>query len=197
MTDLRARETTREDWDGLVIELVEDGHVVGVAYLDDGAMMAEFYPDEDAEAWVFDAADLQRVLDVAAAMLGLEEPVPAIPQGVAVDRIAEEFDRTAEFRGAEDEGFYPVAGALAITTRADSLGLAVVSVEGFTISSGEPAPVSGLATDIGDAHRGEAWPTFRAGCNAQARALLERWANRSGLVVALEVGDESGERYVL
>ncbi|HEX5631497.1 MAG TPA: hypothetical protein VFY15_07540 [Acidimicrobiia bacterium] len=197
MTDLRARETTRDDWEGVVVELVEENRVVGVAYLDDGAILTEFYPDEDGEPWVFDVADLQRVLDVAAAMLGIEEPVPASPSGESVDRLATEFDPTADHRGAEDEGFYPVPAALALTMRAEELGLAVVSLEGFTLDAGEPIALPGYGSTPGDAHRGEAWPVFRSGCNAQARAQLERWAGRNGLVVALEVADQSGETYVL
>jgi hypothetical protein len=199
VTDLRARETTPPDWDGIVVELVEEDRVVGIAYLEDGIAMAEFYPDEESEPWVFDVTDLQRVLDTAAAMLGVA------PEGItgessdadAVDRLAEQFDAAAEFRGEGDEGFYPVPVAVAIAAQAEALGLAVVSLEGFTLSDGAPAPVSGLHTDIADAHQGEAWPTFRAACNVQARALLERWVSRTGLVVAMEVGDSDGERYVL
>jgi hypothetical protein len=197
VTDLRARETTRDDWDGVVVELVEEDRVVGVAYLDQGSVLAEFYPDEDGEPWVFDVADLQRVLDVAAGMLGVEEPGPTTPAGEAIDLLAAEFDATAAHRGAEDEGFYPVPAALALTMRAEELGLAVVSIEGFTIDAGEPVAVPGYGSTPGDAHRGEAWPTFRAGCNAQARGQLERWAAKGGLVVAIEIADQSGETYVL
>ncbi len=197
MTDLRARETTRDDWEGVVVELVEDNRVVGVAYLDEGAVLAEFYPDEDGEPWVFDVADLQRVLDVAAGMLGIEDTVATSPSGEAVDRLATEFDPTAAHRGAEDEGFYPVPAALALTMRAEELGLAVVTLEGFTLDAGEPVAVPGFGSAPGDAHRGEAWPTFRSGCNAQARAQLEHWAGRTGLVIAVEVADQSGEKYVL
>jgi hypothetical protein len=197
VTDLRARETTPPDWDGVVVELVEEDRVVGIAYLEDGTVMAEFYPDEDSEPWVFDVSDLQRVLDTAAAMLGIDQPATEETSADAVDRLAEQFDSAAEFRGEGDEGFYPVPVALAITTQAEALGLAVVSIEGFTLAEGEPVPVSGLHTDIAAAHSGEAWPTFLAGCNVQARAQLERWVSRSGVVIALEVGDRDGERYVL
>ena len=95
MTDLHARETELPDWDGPVEELVEEERVVGVVYTDEGSLMAELYADEDGEPWVFEVADLQRVLDTAAAMLGLgEEPATmATPTDVhAVDRLAEEFD---------------------------------------------------------------------------------------------------------
>lgn len=198
MTDLRARETTPPDWDGIVVELVEEDRVVGIAYLEDGVAMAEFYPDEETEPWVFDVADLQRVLDTAAAMLGVEGTTTGESSDAdAVDRLAEKFDAAAEYRGEGDEGFYPVPVAVAIAAQAEALGLAVVSLEGFTLSDGAPVPASGLHTDIAAAHQGEAWPTFRAACNIQARALLERWVNRTGLVVAMEVGDSDGERYVL
>ena len=197
MTDLHARETTPPDWDGIVVELVEEERVVGIVYLEDGVPLAEYYPDEDGEPWVFDVADLHRVLDVAAQMLGVDEEAPAAPGGDPVDVLAAEFDSVAIHRGAEDEGFYPVPGALAIVVRADALDLAVIKVEGFSLESGEPHPVAGLSTDVGAAQRGEAWPTFRAGCNAQARAVLERWAARGGVAVALEVEDAAGESFVL
>jgi hypothetical protein len=197
VSDLRARETTRDDWDGVVVELVEDDRVVGIAYLEEGSLLAEFYPDEDGEPWVFEVGDLQRVLDTALAMLGAEEPGATPSAADAVDRLAAEFDATATMRGGEDEGFYPVPAALAITLRAEELGLALVTLEGFTVESGEAVAVPGLAAAPGEAHKGEAWPTYRAGCSVQARALLERWGSRPGLVVALEVADESGERYVL
>ena len=197
MTDLRARETTPPDWDGIVVELVEEERVVGIVYLEDGVVMAEFYPDEDSEPWVFDLTDLQRVLDTAAAMLGVDQPAGATTEADAVDRLAEKFDAAAEYRGEGDEGFYPLPVALAIAAQADAVGLALVSLEGFTLVDGEPVPVSGLRADMADAHQGEAWPTFRAACNLQAGALLERWVSRTGLVVAMEVGDSDGERYVL
>ena len=197
MTDLRARETTRDDWEGTVVELVEDDHVVGIVYLEDAVVMTEFYPDDDGEPWVFDLTDLQRVLDVASAMLGVAETESPPSAADAVDRLAAEFDASAAMRGGEDEGFYPVLVAAAITLRAEELGLAVVSLEGFTIEGGEPVAAPGLASAPGDAHRGEPWLTYRAACNIQARGQLERWAGRPGLVVALEVADESGETYVL
>lgn len=197
MTDLHAWETELPDWDGPVVELVEEDRVVGVAYLDEGALMAEFYPDEDGERWVFEVADLQRVLDTAAAMLGLDEP-SSLPAGESpVDTLADEFDASAAHRGEEDEGFYPIAAAAAIVARCETLGLAVVSLEGFTIAGGEVVPMSGHQVDLADAHAGEPWLAFQAGCNVQARALLERWVSRPGLMVALEVADGSGERFVL
>jgi len=57
--------------------------------------------------------------------------------------------------------------------------------------------VPGMAVDTGNAHDGEPWPVFLAGCNVQAMALLVRWAREPGLILALEVGDADGERYVL
>jgi hypothetical protein len=199
MTDLRAREAELPEWDGSVVELIEEGRTVGVAYLEDGAMLVEFHPDEDGAAWAFDVADLQRVLDIAAAMLGVDEPAPAAPLdgGHPVDRLAEEFDAAADFRGEEDEGFYPVPAAAAIVARCESLGLAVVSLEGFTRLDSNLQPVAGHQVDLADAHAGESWLTFQASCNVQARALLERWSNRSGLIVAMEVADGTGERFVL
>jgi len=198
VTDLHARETERPDWDGPVVELVEEDRVVGIAYLEDKALMAEFYPDEDGESWVFEVGDLQRVLDTAAAMLGLDEPTaPAEEQGHPVDRLAGEFDAAAARRGEEDEGFYPAAVATAITARCEPLGLAVVFLEGFTQTDTDVEPIAGHRVDLADAHAGEPWLTFQAACNIQARALLERWASRPGLVVAIEVADGTGERFVL
>ena len=161
--------------------------------------MAEFYPDEDGEPWVFEVADLQRVLDTAAAMLGLGEDAAATPSvsDDAVDKLAEEFDAAAVIRGEEDEGFYPAPVAAAITGRCETLGLAVATLEGFTNDGDGVLPVPGHRVDLADAHAGEAWLTFQAGCNVQARALLERWAGRPGLIVAVEVIDQGGERFVL
>lgn len=199
MSDLHARETEPQpDWDGPIAELVEEDHVVGIAYTEDGSVMAEFYPDEDGEPWVFEVADLQRVLDTAAAMLGVgEEPAATSVTGDAVDKLAEEFDAAAVLRGEEDEGFYPVAVAASIANRCENLGLAVAALEGFTNDGNGVIPVPGHRIDVADAHKGEAWLTFQASCNVQARALLERWANRPGLIVAVEVIDQSGERFVL
>jgi len=199
VTDLHAREAELPDWDGPVVELIEEDRTVGVAYLEDGAMLVEFHPDEDGAAWAFDVADLQRVLDIAAAMLGVDEPAPTVPLdgGHPVDRLAEEFDAAADFRGEEDEGFYPVPAAAAIVARCESLGLAVVSLEGFTRLDSDLQSVAGHQVDLADAHAGEAWLTFQASCNLQARALLERWSHRSGLIVAIEVADGSSERFVL
>jgi hypothetical protein len=54
-----------------------------------------------------------------------------------------------------------------------------------------------MSVDTGEAHDGEPWPIFLAGCNVQAMAVLERWVREPGLLIALEVGDDEGERYVL
>lgn len=200
MSDLHAVETEPEDWDGPVVELVEEDRVVGRAYLEDGVMLAEFFPDEDGETWAFEVADLQRVLDTAAAMLGLtdsEGDTTAVPQEHPVDRLATEFDAAASRRGAEDEGFYPVPVAGRMITACDALDLAMVNLEAFTVTHDDLVPVPGHAIAIGDAHAGEPWPTFIAGCNVQAQAVLERWISRGDLLVAVEVADRDGDRYVL
>ncbi len=200
MSDLRAREAEPQpDWDGPIAELVEEDRVVGIVYTEDGSVMAEFYPDEDAEPWVFEVADLQRVLDTAAAMLGAGEDSASTPSvtGDAVDKLAGEFDAAAVLRGEEDEGFYPPLVAAAITERCETLGLAIANLEGFTNDGSGVLPVPGHRVDVADAHKGEAWLTFQASCNVQARALLERWAHRPGLIVAVEVIDQTGERFVL
>ena len=41
-----------------------------MAYEDEGQLLVEFYPDADGEPRLYDVADLQRVLDTVAAMLG-------------------------------------------------------------------------------------------------------------------------------
>jgi len=204
MSDLHAREATSDEWDGAVGELVEEDRVVGIVYLDGEVLYTEFAPDPDGDAWAFDVSDLQTALDIASAML--------LPQGTSVlleevdenedgehsvDRLATEFDGLAEHRGDEDEGFYPIEVAAQITRRCESLDLAVVSIEGFRLEGGFVRAVPGMAVDTGKAHDGEPWPVFLAGCNVQAMALLERWAREPGLILALEVGDADGERYVL
>jgi hypothetical protein len=203
VTDLHAREGEPGDGEELVVELVEEERVVGVVYFDDGAF-AEFYPDEDGEPWAFDVGDLQRVLDTAVAMVDPEAPF--VLEGPSrtdrgdhpVDTLAERFDGAAAFRGEEDEGFYPLATVASITGICNQLDLAVVSLEGMTLDTDGVSPKWGHSIDIGEAHAGEAWPVFRAGCNVQAEAVLERWATAdSSFVIAVEVTDRDGERFVL
>jgi hypothetical protein len=201
--DLIARESTREDWDGPVIDLVEDGAVVGCVYTDEGELLAEFYSDEDADPWVFDVTELQKVLDVAVRMLepeGERPPAAAEAEDAGIDpidQLASEFDATATRRGEEDEGFYPIGAARHLVGRCDQLDLAVVQVEGFRARAGELETISGYSTDFGKAHRGEPWPLYRAGCNTQAAATLEHWGRQDEILVALEVEDRNGEVYVL
>ena len=204
MSDLHAREATSDEWDGPVVELVEEGRVCGIVYLDGDSLFAEFNADPDGDAWAFEVPDLQTALDTAAAMLlpqGTsvlsEAPGPTNPEEHPVDRLATEFDLKAAHRGEEDEGFYPLPVAVEILQRCESLGLAVVSLEGFRIEGGWPNPIPGMSVDTGNAHAGEPWPVFLAGCNIQAMALLERWAREPNLTLALEVGDADAERYVL
>jgi hypothetical protein len=194
VSDLHARETNPPDWEGPVIELVEDGHMVGRVYLDAGTPLTELSADD----WVFEVDDLQRVLDTALAMLGVaEEEQPSGGSDHPVDTLAAEFDEFAVRRGDEDEGFYKPTAVAALIARCEASDLAVVSIEGFRDSAGKLTPVPGLDFDIGEAHSGEAWPTFKAGCNVQAAAVLERWANEPGVLLAIEVGDRQGERFVL
>jgi hypothetical protein len=126
-----------------------------------------------------------------------DSPTPTEDTEHPVDRLATEFDDKATHRGEEDEGFYPLPVAVNILRGCDALALAMVSLEGFRIEGGRPSPIAGMSVDTGKAHDGEPWPVFLAGCNIQAMALLERWGREPGLVLAMEVGDSDGERYVL
>lgn len=204
MSDLRAREGSSGEWDGPVVELVEESRVVGVVYLDGATLFTELSPDADGDPWAFEVADLQTALDSAAAMLlpegtsllaedAIDEPDADHP----VDRLATEFDDLAAHRGDEDEGFYPLGIAVRIVRQCEALGLAVVSLEGFRLDDGWPNPIAGMSVDPGKAHDGEPWPIFLAGCNVQATAVMERWAREPKLVLALEVADSDGDRYVL
>ena len=202
MSDLRAREAAGE-WDRPVVELVEEGRVVAIVYMDGESLLAEFTVEDGGEPWSFEVVDLQTALDTARAML-LPEGTALLSEAPAdggdqhpVDVLAAEFDAAAMHRGEEDEGFYspPIAGRL--MQRAEALGLAVVAVEGVRIHQDWVEPIAGMSVDVGDAHDGEAWPVFQAGCNVQAMALLERWAREPGIALALEVGDADGERYVM
>jgi len=204
MTDLRASETQPNDSEEPVVELIEEGNVVGVVYFDDGATFAEFYADEDGQPWAFDVADLQRVLDTARAMVDPEDPF--ILEGQApgdggdnpVDVLAARFDAAASYRGEEDEGFYQPAVVTSIIEACNEFDLAVVSLEGLKLENERMTPVPGNSADLGAAHDGEAWPVFRAGCNVHAEALLQRWGTRDPrFVIAVEVADRDGERYVL
>lgn len=201
MSDLTARDGQSEDGEPLV-DLIEEGRTVGYVYLEDGSLFAEFLSDADGSPWAFDVDDLQRSLDVARAILDPDEPLDgggvARPDGEhPVDILAAEFDTLAIKRGEEDEGFYPVAVAATIFERCAVLDLAVVSLEGFIAHPEWIEPAAGHSVDLGDAHDGEPWPAFKAGCHVQGLAVLERWARRTDLAVALEVGDREGDRFVL
>jgi hypothetical protein len=200
MAALIARESSRPDWDGPVVDLVEEDTIVGCVYVDAGDLLVEFYSDEDGEPWIYDVSDLQRVLDVAAAMLAPDEEdaAPAEPGDVdPIDQLASEIDATAARRGEEDEGFYPAAAARRAVALAEALDLAVATLEGFELRFGRLQQLPGHTVDVAAAHRGEPWALFRAGCNTQAAAVLEQWSRGRELLVAVEVEDRSGEVYVL
>lgn len=198
MSDLTARDTEHEGEP--LVELMEEGRLVGYVYDDEGTLLAEFLPDQSGEPWAFEVDDLQRILDAARAILVPEEPAPtttADGEQHPVDTLADEFDALAVRRGEEDEGFYPVEVVARIFERCGELDLAVVSLEGFTVHPEFIEPLPGHSIDMGDAHDGEPWPTFKAGCHVQGLAVLEKWATRPGVAVALEVGDREGDRFVL
>jgi hypothetical protein len=207
MSDLHARERQDPEWGRPVADLVEDDEVVGLAYEDEGELLVEFYADADGEPRLYDVADLQRVLDTVISMLGTAAPESeeeTTPRGEApsaaehpVDALAAQFDRRAARRGPQDEGFYPYDAATAIIARCNDLGLAVVTMEGFTLHPDRTDPVGGCSADLGAAFRGEPWPTFLAGCNLQAMTLLERWPRRPSFALAFEVQDGEGEVFVL
>jgi hypothetical protein len=206
MSDLHPRERVDPDWETPVADLVEEGEVVGLVFSEEGQILAEFYPDDDGETHLFDVADLQRALDMVSAMFAGDEqsgahhsPVerPAAVAASPIELLAAEFDKRAVRRGPEDEGFYPPDAAMGIVRRCGDLHLAVVSLEGFLIGGDSLRPASGCSADLGAAYRGEPWPTFLAGCNLQAQALLERWPRRTGFVVTFEVEDAAGEAFVL
>jgi len=206
MSDLHTRERHDPDWGRPVVDLMEDGEVVGMAYEDEGQLLVEFYPDADGEPRLYEVPDLLRALDTASAMLGIETDAadrPSLGEEATpsaehpVDLLAAAFDERAARRGPEDEGFFPVSVAATIIERCSDLGLAVVSMEGFTLHAGREERVPGCAADLGAAYRGEPWPAFLAGCNLQAVALLERWPRRTGFAVTFEVQDAAGEVFVL
>jgi len=199
MSDLTARDSEQDGEP--VVELFEDGRLVGYSYLDEGGLFVEFLPDEEGDPWAFEVDDLQRILDAARAMLvpdlELESATPTAGGDHPVDTLATEFDALAVRRGEEDEGFYPIPVAARIFDRCAQLDLAVVSIEGFTVHPDWIEAVAGYATDMGMAQDGEPWPTFKAGCHVQGMAVLEKWARRPDLAIALEVGDRQGDRFVL
>lgn len=206
MSDLHTRERIDPEWGRPVADLIEDDEVVGLAYEDEGELLVEFYPDSDGEPRLYDVADLLRVLDVVVSMLGgnggkEEEEAPSPnggqPEEHPVDVLAAQFDRRAARRGPEDEGFYPYDAATGIIGRCAELGLAVISIEGFTLHADRVDKVSGCAANLGSTFRGEPWATFVANCNLQAMTILERWPRRPSFVVALEVQDREGEVFVL
>lgn len=185
-----------------VVELVEDGRTVGIAYLDDIEVLVEFQPDEDGEAWTFDVGDLQIALDTARAMLVPDDADPLdqrpdLGGDHPVDVLASEFDDAAARRGEEDEGFYPRPVVTRIIARAEELDLAVVSVEAVTLHEDWVEPIPGHSVDVAAAHEGDSWPAFKAGCNLLAASHLEKWHDRSGLAVSVEVADRDGDRFVL
>jgi hypothetical protein len=198
VSDLHARERHDADWGGLVVDLVEEDRVVGLVYEEEGSLFAEFHPDDDGEPWVFEAADLQRALDTAAAMLGVDAADGgAGPELDPIESLAAEFDHAAALRGPEDEGFYPLPVVARMLARCADLDLAMVFLEGVEVRGGEATPSSGHKSELGEANDGQPWALFLAECNTQARALLERWPNRPGFAIAVEVQDPSGERFVL
>jgi len=201
MSDLFARDRHDPEWGGMVVDLVEDERVVGIVYADDDVPYAEFYPDEDQAPWVFAIADLQRVLDTATTMVTTSpESAPGTVETDGADPVtalAAQFDQLAARRGPEDEGFYPPPVAARLLGACSALGLAVVSIEGFTLHAGWEDGVAGCRSDLGAAYEGEPWGAFLAGCNTQAMALLERWPRRANFAVTFEIQDQAGERYVL
>ncbi len=196
-----AREAERPDWDGLVVDIIEDDVPVGMAYEDAGEILVEFFPDADGEPRVLSVAEVQVVLDTVGAMFADDAPGgedrPDTGGIDPIDHLASEFDALAAKRGAEDEGFYPLPVARRIVMACEALDLAVATLEGFTVVGGEVETTRGLRAAVAEAHRGEPWGLFRPSCNTLAAAVLERWATEDEIVVALEVEDSSAEVYVL
>ena len=201
MSDLHARERHDPDWGGLVVDLIEEDRVVGIVYQEESGLFAEFFADEDGEAWVFEAADLQRAIDTAAAILAPAEEEPSVALGEEgqhpVDALAMQFDAQAVRRGPEDEGFYPLPVAAQILAACGMLGLAVVFLEGVTIRGDGVDPLPGHKAEIGKTNEGQPFQLFQAECNTQAAAVMERWPRRPDFAVALEVQDAEGEQFVL
>jgi hypothetical protein len=194
MGDLRIKEATRPDWEGPVVEIWEEDELVAQVWRDDEEVLVEVLSDADGDPFLLDVSALIGALDTAARILGVAEPEE---DDDPLDRLAEEFDHLAVHRGEEDEGFYPPQVAVPLIRRSEQLGLAVVSVEGFTMVAGEPTATPGYALRIADPPGDEPWATFRAGANLQTEAVVERWPRKPGFVVAFEVRDSTGEDYVL
>ena len=205
MSDLHARESSSPDWDGPVIDLVEEDRVVGFAYADDDSIFVEFHLDDDGQPWVFDLADLQRVLDTVYAMLapegaeiGLAGDDPVTLDGHPVDTLATEFDGDAVRRGPEDEGFYAIPVVGRMIRRCGDLDLAIATLEGFGLTGEDGVEqINEAMANLAAAHDGEPWAAQVAGCNVQAEAVLERWARGPEMAIAVEVMDSSGDRFVL
>lgn len=201
MSDLHAKERHDPEWGGLVIDLIEDDKVVGIVYQDEGGLFSEFFPDEEGAPWVFEAADLQRAIDTAAAMFGAGEVATPTVVGEEgqhpVDALALRFDHLVIRRGPEDEGFYPLPVAAAILAACAELGLAVVFMEGVTVHASGVEPIPGHKAELGKTNAGGPFALFQAECNTQAAALMERWPRRSDFGVSLEVQDAEGEQFIL
>ena len=201
MSDLHAKERHDPEWDGLVVDLIEEDRVVGIAYSDKGGLFTEFFADDEGNPWVFETADLQRALDTAAAILGPDEPEVVTAFGEEgqhpVDALAMKFDATVIRRGPEDEGFYPLPIASQILAISTQIGLAVVYLEGVTVHADGVESMPGHKAELGKNNAGSPFALFQAECNTQAAALLERWQHRPDFGVSLEVQDAAGEQFVL
>ena len=201
MSDLRAKERHDPDWDGMVVDLIEEDRLVAIVYQDEGGLFTEFYPDDDGKPWVFEAADLQRALDTAAAILGPDEDEAVTAFGEEgqhpVDALALKFDATVIRRGPEDEGFYPLPIAVQILAVSAQIGLAVVYLEGVTVHSDGVESMPGHKAELGKNNAGGPFALFQAECNTQAAALLDRWQHRPDFGVSFEVQDAEGEQFVL
>jgi hypothetical protein len=196
MSPFRLRETSRTDWEGTVVEVWdEENELVAQVWRDGDEVLVEFGLDADGDPFVLDVGDLLTALDNATRMLGdgSEDDADVDP----IERLAEEFDHLAVHRGPEDEGFFPPQIAVPFIRRCESLGLAVVGMEGFHEVAGEVQPAPGHRIDLSDIGGDEAWATFRASCNVQAEAVMARWPRTPGFLVAFEIRDAQGEDYVM
>ena len=210
MSPIRVTEEYDEDDDQSVAQLWDDDLYIGVVYWDEETVALHLVSD-DAEGMILDALEMADALaqaipivapegsDFQIELEGLDTAARNAASGPPknpTDQLVEEFDPLAMHRSPGYEGYFPIRVAMGFVARCNELDLAVARMEGFTISGKDAELVPGLKAKLADAHKGGDWATFRAGCNVQAEALLERWPNKDDFGVAFEVMEPGGETFV-
>lgn len=208
MLPIRIIETSRDDFDGPVIELWRDDEFVGLVFWDGESTILQVYPDGEGDVHDLDVRELQMLLDTAVRIVdpdAFDEEMDELRSATKPEEWGDEhpatvellagFDERATHRSDDGEGYFDPDVAGEFIDRCEELDLAVTEMDGLRIAEDTITPIDDRSLEVPDQPM-MTWTEFRSFANRTAHQALSDWRSDSDMVFAFVFRQPDGEEIV-